>query len=26
MVGDTTIYVSEQFKESFNEFLSKWVL
>lgn len=26
LVGDTTIYVSEQFKESFNEFLSKWVL
>jgi two-component system response regulator LytT len=26
MVGDTTIYVSEQFKESLNEFLSKWVL
>ncbi|TDQ08691.1 LytR/AlgR family response regulator transcription factor [Pedobacter metabolipauper] len=26
LIGDTTIYVSEQFKESFNEFLSKWVL
>jgi len=26
LVGDTTIYVSEQFKESFNTFLNKWVL
>lgn len=25
-IGDTTIYVSEQFKETFNEFLNKWVL
>ena len=26
LVGDMTIYVSEQFKESFNIFLSKWML
>jgi two-component system response regulator LytT len=26
LIGETTIYVSEQFKESFNEFLSKCVL
>ncbi|EDM37950.1 two-component response regulator [Pedobacter sp. BAL39] len=26
LIGDTTIHVSEQFKESFNDFLSKWVL
>lgn len=25
-VGDTTIYVSNQFKNAFNEFLDKWVL
>jgi two-component system response regulator LytT len=26
LVGDTTIFVSEQYKESFNIFLNKWVL
>jgi DNA-binding LytR/AlgR family response regulator len=26
LIGETTIYVSEQFKESFNEFLAKWIL
>ncbi len=26
LIGETTIYVSEQFKESFNDFLAKWVL
>jgi DNA-binding LytR/AlgR family response regulator len=25
-VGDTTLYVSEQFKDDFNDFLNKWVL
>jgi two-component system response regulator LytT len=25
-IGDTTIYVSEQYKEDFNDFLNKWVL
>lgn len=25
-IGNTTIYVSEQFKEAFNDFLNKWVL